>query len=282
MTNPNQNRNEITIFYDHHPINLWQIQQHLEKQAKADSPQQLQPPDLFELDQDHYGGTQAVEVLGQWAGLNSQSLVLEVCSGLGGPARYLAWRYHCRVVGIDLTATRTQAARTLTEWVKLTGQVQFVQGDATRLPFATASFDTCLSQEAFLHIADKTALLAECYRVLAPGGCLVFSDWMASPLLSQPERDELERTIAAKGISSVESYQQLLSQTGFKEVEAVDLSPQWQLILRERLEMYRNLKDETVQRFGEEHYYQYDRLYAFFVELVEAGRLGGARFKAKR
>ena len=39
--------------------------------------------------------------------------------------------------------------------------------------------------------------------------------------------------------------------------------------------MYRSLQEETVARFGEEHYERYDRSYAFFVDLVEAGELGG-------
>jgi len=46
--------------------------------------------------------------------------------------------------------------------------------------------------------------------------------------------------------------------------------------------MYRARRDDTVRRLGEARYREYDALYAFFVGLVEAGKLGGGRFSATR
>jgi recombinational DNA repair protein RecT len=60
--------------------------------------------------------------------------------------------------------------------------------------------------------------------------------------------------------------------------EAEDLSAEWIGILRERLRMYRGMREQTVARFGQARYDEYNQLYAFFVGLVEAGKLGGARF----
>ncbi len=67
---------------------------------------------------------------------------------------------------------------------------------------------------------------------------------------------------------------------GFALVEAEDLSAEWIGILRERLRMYRGMREQTVARFGQARYDEYNQLYAFFVGLVEAGKLGGARFSA--
>lgn len=80
----------VTTFYDRHPINAWQILTTLERQGKSLA--QLTPPDLFPLDQDHYGGLEATDILAAWAGVGPDSHVLDICAGLGGPARYLAWR----------------------------------------------------------------------------------------------------------------------------------------------------------------------------------------------
>jgi sarcosine/dimethylglycine N-methyltransferase len=267
-------------FYDRHPMSEWQILQSLAKQGKH--PPDIRPEDLFELDQDHYGGIQAVEALAELAGIGEESVVLDVCSGLGGPARFLAWQYGCHVTGVDITRSRVEAAQRLAEDVGLAGRVRFVEADATSLPLPDASFSACISQEAFVHIEDKAALLGECFRVLGDGGVLAFTDWAATEDLSTGERARLRRDFAADGLVTPNDYCRALERTGFSDVTREDLSAEWARILRERLEMYRGLREETVARFGEEHYEQYDRNYAFFVRLVEEGKLGGTRLRAVR
>ena len=240
----------------------------------------LTADDLFDFDQDHYGGLAAVDTLARRAGVGARSRVLDVCSGLAGPARFLASRRGCRVTGVELNPGRAVGARRLTERVGLASLVRIVRGDATRLPFTTAAFDACLSQEAFLHIADKPAVLSECRRVLVPGGRLAFTDWITHPALSDGERDRLETWMAATTLQSLRSYAELLGRVGFHGVEVEDLSPEWRSLLRRRLEMYRAMRADTVARFGHAHYEAYDQLYAFFVGLVESGKLGGGRFTA--
>ena len=267
-------------FYDRHPINEGQILDTLVRRGKDLSA--LTPEDLFDLDQDHYGGLAAVEALARLGGVGPDSRVLDLCCGLGGPARFLASRFGCRVAGVDLTHSRCASAARLTRRVGLSGRVCFVGGDAGRLPFRAGSFTACLSQEALLHVPDKAGALAECARVLLPGGRFAFTDWVAGPRLSPGERRRLSEWMAAAGIESLEGYKGLLARTGFAVIEAEDLSDWWRAILRERLQMYRSLKADTVARLGQARYDEYDQLYAFFVGLVEAGKLGGGRFSATR
>jgi len=270
----------VISFYDKHPMGEWQILQSLAKQGKQ--PSDLTPEDLFQFDQDHYGGVEAVEALAERTKIGSESLVLDLCSGLGGPARFLAWRYGCQVTAVDITPSRVEASRRLTEYVGLTDRVRFVEADATRLPLPDASFTVCLSQEAFVHIHDKGALFAECSRILAAGGVLAFTDWVATTTLAAGEGRRLRTDFAAEGLATIDDYHQALESAGFMETSHEDLSAEWARILQARLEMYESLRGETVARFGEEHYEQYVRNYAFFVRQVEAGRLGGARLIAVR
>jgi hypothetical protein len=72
----------------------------------------------------------------------------------------------------------------------------------------------------------------------------------------------------------------MLAGAGFVAIGAEGLSSDWMGVLRKRLEMFRGLKADTVSRLGQARYDEYDQLYAFFVGLVEAGKLGGARFSA--
>jgi SAM-dependent methyltransferase len=268
----------IVALYQAHPMNAEQILADL--QASGHPPDTLTPEDLFPLDQDHYGGAEATESLGLRAALRREDRVLDLCSGLGGPARYVAWRFGCRVTGIDLTASRVEDARRLTELVGLDGRVELVQGDVTDLPFPGASFDVCLSQESLLHVGDKARVFAECRRVLRPGGRLAFSDWVALPGLGSAEHARLEEAFSAAGIVTAETYRERLEGAGFTAIEVDDLSEPWKPILRARLEMYRGLRERTVARFGEEHFVSWEREYAFMVDLVQAGKLGGARFLA--
>jgi SAM-dependent methyltransferase len=161
---------EVVGFYDRHPINEGQILASLEKRGTVLDA--IEPDDLFEFDQDHYGGVAAVEALAERAGIGSESVVLDLCAGLGGPARYLAWRFGCRVAGVDITASRVASARRLTELVGLGDLVEFIEADATKLPLPSRSYTACISQEAFVHIVDKERLFAECHRVLDLAGRL--------------------------------------------------------------------------------------------------------------
>ena len=166
--------NAVERFYDFHPINAKQILDAVV--ARGIAPDAITEAVLQQHDQDHYGGTAATDRLITEAAVRADDVVLDVCSGMGGPARYLAWKTGCDVTGLDLTASRVEGATELTRVAGLSDSVRFVHGNALDMPFQDASFTLAIAQEAFAHIPDKPRLLAECARVLQPGGRLVFSD----------------------------------------------------------------------------------------------------------
>jgi sarcosine/dimethylglycine N-methyltransferase len=271
----------VLAFYDDHPISEAQVLAVLRRRGLglAGPPS---PEDLFDLDQDHYGGPAAVEALALRAGITARSRVLDVCAGLGGPARVLAHRRGCRVIACELNHGRAAGAARLSRLVGLRRLVAVVRSDARALPFAGGRFDACISQEGLLHVDDKAAVLAECHRVLAPGGRLAFSDWIAHPRLGGRERERLWQWMAATTLQTLDGYRALLGRAGFRAIEAEDLSEEWRGILRSRLEMYRGMRHEAVAALGEARYAEYQQLYDFFVSLIEAGKLGGGRFTATR
>jgi len=268
----------VVDFYSRHPISEAQIVDALRRRGK--DLRRLAPEDLYDLDQDHYGGLEAVETLGRRAGIDASSRVLDVCAGLAGPARFVARRWGARVTGIDLNPARVTGARRLSAAVGLSGLVRVVRGDAQRLPFRARAFTAVVSQEGLLHVPDKASALGECWRVLLPGGRLAFSDWVATPRLGDGERRRLDEWMAAVTLQSIESYRALLARAGFLAIGAEDLSAEWVAVLRRRLEMFKGLRADTVARLGQARYDEYEQLYAFFVGLVEAGKLGGGRFSA--
>jgi ubiquinone/menaquinone biosynthesis C-methylase UbiE len=141
----------------------------------------LTPDDLAPVDEFHSGGRNATMRLAQLAQINGSERVLDVGCGIGGPSRYLASRFGCRVTGLDLTADFVALAGMLAQRTRLSDKVSYRQGDALDMPFADASFDLVWSQNAAMNIADRDRLYAEMRRVLAPGGRLALQEIAAGP-----------------------------------------------------------------------------------------------------
>jgi len=141
----------------------------------------LTPDDLAPVDEFHGGQRPATVRLAELVGFAGTERVLDVGSGLGGPSRFLAGRYGCRVSGIDLTAEFVRVAEMLTRLTGLVDRVDYRQGSALDLPFEEHSFDVVWSQNAAMNIADRDRLYREMRRVLKPGGKLALQEVAAGP-----------------------------------------------------------------------------------------------------
>jgi sarcosine/dimethylglycine N-methyltransferase len=130
----------------------------------------LTPQQLSALDQFHTRGLAATAELAKLAGITADKSVLDVGSGVGGPARFMAATYGCRVTGVDLSEPFVDAARYLTERTGQSGQVSFQTASALALPLDDGGFEVVLLQHVAMNIADRTLLYREIRRVLKPGG----------------------------------------------------------------------------------------------------------------
>ena len=270
----------VTGFYDQHPINEIQILDAVRARGVATS--DITEEHLKEFDQDHYGGIEALEVLAEAAQIKRHHHVLDICSGMGGPARYLAHTLGCRATGIDLTESRVAGATSLTKLAKLEAFVNFEHGNALDLPFPDDHFDVVIAQEAWAHIPHKHQLIAQATRVAKRGGVIAFTDIVSVGTLKAPTAQRLFDGMRFSEIASRESYCNLLEAAGCVVEQCVALDAEWTRILQQRHAMYRSLRASTVAKFGEEGYRRYDDAYAFFVSLYERGVLGGARLVARK
>ena len=132
--------------------------------------QQFTPQQLAALDQFHTRGLAATVELAKLAGITADMSVLDVGSGVGGPARFLAATYGCRVMGVDLSEPFVHAARYLTERTGQSERVSFETASALELPFDDGHFDVVLLQHVAMNIAERTRLYREIRRVLKSGG----------------------------------------------------------------------------------------------------------------
>jgi ubiquinone/menaquinone biosynthesis C-methylase UbiE len=170
---------------------------------------------LAPYDHFHGRGLEATEELADMLQVSASDHVLDVGSGIGGPARYIADRLGARVTGIDLTAEFCEVARLLTQMLGLEDRVDFKQGDALAMPFADASFDGAYSMNVSMNIQDKAGFYAEIYRVLGPGGWLMLSELAEGPGGSPDYPTPWARTAESSFLATPAQTREGLEAAGF-------------------------------------------------------------------
>jgi SAM-dependent methyltransferase len=138
--------------------------------------QTLTVAQLASLDQFHTQCILATAELASAAGLKPSARVLDLGCGIGGPARYVAATFGCKVTGVDLSPGFIGAATYLTARCGLSDRVTFQVGNALDLPFEDAAFDAVFLQHVAVNIEDRTTLYAQVHRILTPGGRLAAYD----------------------------------------------------------------------------------------------------------
>ena len=134
---------------------------------------------LAPLDQFHIRGLLASKELAEALHIKAEETVLDVGSGLGGPARFLSAKYGCKVTGIELNETFVQVANLLTEKTGQGDRVSFLQADATHLPFEDNTFDHAWMQHVSMNIPEKAELFGSVRRVLKSGGTFALYEVLA-------------------------------------------------------------------------------------------------------
>lgn len=184
----------------------------------------LRPTDLAPVDEFHIRGRAATLEIIEALDLTADSHVLDLGSGLGGPARTLAEVTGCTVTGVDLTPEFCEVATALSEWTGLSDRTRFQMGDATATGLPDAAMDAAMTVHVAMNIPDKHALYAEAFRVLRPGGTFVVYDVL------QGEGGEVHYPVPWADDSStsfpatLEDMRGLLPAAGFNVVSEVDSS----------------------------------------------------------
>ena len=176
-------------------------------------------------EQIHVGGESETRVLAKHAGITASSVVLDVCSALGGPARQLAGTIGCSVTGLDATSKMHDEAVRRTKLAALEGKVSHRLGNALDMPFRAGSFDVVWGQDAWCYITDKARLIRECARVLRPGGVVAFTDWVETGPMSDEQWTALNAFMVFPYLETLDGYVSLAESAGLTVVAREDLSP---------------------------------------------------------
>jgi SAM-dependent methyltransferase len=182
----------------------------------------LSPSDLAPLDQFHTRGLAATVELAEAVGIKRGTTVLDIGSGLGGPSRFLAATFGCRVLGVDLSPSYVEAARFLVERAGLEANVTYQCADATALPCEDAAFDVAWTQHVAMNIADRARLYSEAFRVLRHGGRLAIYDVVAGNGDPLHFPVPWSRTSETSFLLTAAAMRSVLETAGFRVIEWMD------------------------------------------------------------
>jgi SAM-dependent methyltransferase len=163
----------------------------------------------------HPGGQRLTSRLGEHVGLCPGVRVLDVASGKGESAIFLARQFGCQVVGVDFGPQNVREANSRAATEQITHLVSFAKGDAERLDFPDAGFDAVICECAFCTFPDKRAATSEFARVLRPGGRVGMSDLTRSGPLPQDLEGLLAWIACIADARPVEEYAGYLKAAGF-------------------------------------------------------------------
>lgn len=165
----------------------------------------------------HPGGLRLTARLGEHLGLSSGVRVLDVASGKGESANFLAAQFGCQVVGVDFGRSNVREANSNATAAQVAHLVSFVEGDAERLDFPDASFDAVICECSFCTFPDKHGAACEFARVLRPGGRVGMSDLTRSGPLNQDLEGLLAWIACIADARPVEEY------AGYLEAAELDV-----------------------------------------------------------
>jgi phosphoethanolamine N-methyltransferase len=219
------------------------------------------------------------------AGLDLRDkLVLDIGSGIGGPALILAGEMGARVVGIDLEAPLVARARTYGEAAGLGERIEFRQVTVGPLAFDDASIDVVYSSGVFTQVEDKLGMFKEAFRVLKPGGVFTCYDWMKG---DEPYSEDMRYWFKLEGLTyameTLDAHGRILQDAGFTDIDLKnDQQAYRDLCLREYEEMQGPLKPRMIEMLGREEQEHFLENWRAMVVVLDKGELRPGFYRARK
>ena len=216
--------------------------------------------------------------------LGPASRLLDVACGSGGPALFTARTTGCHVTGVDITENGIQTATKLAAELGLSGQTRFRRADASQpLPFDDGSFDVVMSMDSMNHFLDRTRLLKEWYRVLRPGGRILFTDPIV--VTGMLVREEMITRSGAMGLfvfTPLGLDERFIEAAGFASPRVEDVTDNIALVSGRWHQARANHVSELVAVEGQAGYDAFQEFLAVVYKLSSEQRLSRLLYCARR
>lgn len=187
----------------------------------------LMVEDLAPVDHYHARGFPATVELADRLPIGAGDHLLDIGCGLGGPARYLARRFDCRVSGLDITASFVEAANRLTALLRMEDRVQVLLGDGHSLPYESACFDGAYALHVTMNVADRPRFFAEAWRVLTPGAFFALTEHGLGPEGNPHHPVPWSEDGSGAYLVTPEQTRALLEEAGFESIAIEEAGPKY-------------------------------------------------------
>jgi SAM-dependent methyltransferase len=217
-----------------------------------------------------------------WLAVVPPAHVLEVASGSGGPALYLARKFGCRITGIDINEEGLNAAKQTALASKITNvDFQFADLDQ-RLPFENDSFDAIMCIDAMNHFRDRLAVLREWHRVLKSGRRFLFTDPVVITGPVSSEELASRSSIGFFLFVPPEVTERFIKEAGFQMIRKEDVTETMALSSERRRAARQKRREDLLKFEGEQNFEGIQSFLATVHKLSSERRLSRFVFVAEK
>jgi cyclopropane fatty-acyl-phospholipid synthase-like methyltransferase len=253
-----------------------------ELKSHQDDNSTLKVEDLCSFDQYHYLGTAAVDDAISTLKLGPDDSVIDIGSGIGGPARYMAEKTGCQVTALELQPELNEIATNLTDRCGLSNQVLHQCGDILDFPEDKNVFNFAVSWLSFLHIQERNSLFSKCFNILKPTGKMFIEDFYKINEFSEKEIRVLDYDISCVYLPSKEEYIKQLISNGFMNVNFYEKTKSWKTFVKERKNRFIENHESQIKTHDEKIVDELEDFYKKMDWLFDGDNLGGLRIIAEK
>lgn len=242
----------------------------------------LKVDDLINLDQLHYCGIEAVDFCIKKLNIDSSMKILEIGSGLGGPARYITNKTRAKIYALELQCDQNKIASNLTKRCGLDKKIKHICGDILTYNWGEKKFNSIVSWLTLFHIYEHNKLLQKCFNLLSPGGYFYAEDLIRQQPFTNNELSELSTELYANYLPDLKTYEFELEKNGFELIYYKDMTNEWTNFTKDRKESYKKQRGRHIKVHGIDVFNSLNSFYTFIDRYFSNGKLGGVRVIAKK
>jgi cyclopropane fatty-acyl-phospholipid synthase-like methyltransferase len=237
---------------------------------------------LAALDHDHFGGKEATDKFLTVCNVKPGNRVLDIGSGLGGPARYIAAHGNCEVVGIELQEDRYTWSVNVTRELEMDNTVSFILGDACQVEIPDRQFTHAVAFLSILHFAEKKLFLRTLGRRVVLDGLVYIEDYIRPRAYTPQENDRLSQVISCPGLLAGDEYRTALQDGGLRIRECCDTTQEWAVIAMKRVEQFEADRSRLIDVFGKDAFNNAQTFNTSVAALFAEKLISGIRIVAER